>query len=120
MLFGGWMALIFAISSQPSPPVPMLFHGLGRLVPVLFFGILGLFLARSPAPPEVISWKWMHLITIPSYGLQHDGRILPDVCPRPGDERVGCAADGAGGVVAAGTLHSLVLSPPREISLTKA
>lgn len=100
-----WVALIFDLSSQPSAPGPLLFNGLDKLVPVLFYGIPGFFLACSLVPPEVTSWKWMFLITIlvTAYGMMDE--YHPLLVSGRGASAGDVLADGAGGSVTAGSRY---------------
>lgn len=60
----GWMALIFFLSSRPDVPAPELFSQQDKVAHLLVFGVLGLLLAFSLAPPAEATWRRVFLITV--------------------------------------------------------
>jgi VanZ family protein len=103
-LTAGWMVLIYVLSSQPSLPTPELFPGEDLLAHAVFYAILGVFLARSLAPPRVTTWKRILLLTIlvAAYGAfdEYHQSFVPGRDASAWD----MLADGLGGFLAALTL----------------
>jgi VanZ family protein len=103
-LMAGWMVLIYVLSSQPSLPTPELFPGEDLLAHAVFYAILGVFLARSLAPPRVTTWKRILLLTIlvAAYGAfdEYHQSFVPGRDASAWD----MLADGLGGFLAALTL----------------
>lgn len=60
----GWMALIFFLSSRSDIPAPELFWQQDKAAHLLVYGVLGLLLAFSLAPPAVATWRRVLLITV--------------------------------------------------------
>jgi VanZ family protein len=59
------MALIFYMSSRPRVPLPSVFSGEDKLMHLLAYGILALFLARGLGPWRGgLSWLQVTLVTI--------------------------------------------------------
>lgn len=99
----GWMMLIYFLSSQSSLKTPTLFSG-ADLVHTVFYGILGVFLARSLVPQRVMAWKRVMLLTIlvAGYGItdEYHQLLVPGRNASGGD----ILADGLGGFLAASML----------------
>jgi VanZ family protein len=100
-LMVGWMTLIYFLSSQPSLQTPSLFPGADLVAHAVFYAVLGVFLARSLAPPRVMTWKRVMLLTIlvTVYGITDEYHQLLV----PGRDASGwdILADGLGGFLAA-------------------
>jgi len=99
------MALIFWLSAQPAVPVPLLFWGQDKLAHAIFFGVLGVFLARSLTPPQVLVWSRVLLVTVlvVAYGIsdEYHQSFVPGRDASPWD----VLADATGGFLAAWLLH---------------
>jgi VanZ family protein len=100
-LAGGWMLLIFLLSSQPSLPKIRLFSGTDLLAHAVFYGVLCVLLARSLAPPRVTTWKRMLLliILVTAYGITDEYHQL--LVPGRYASGWDILADGLGGFLAA-------------------
>jgi VanZ family protein len=53
----GWMALIFFLSSQPAPSIPLPFLGGDKLLHVIVYAILGFLFSRALFLDRVMTWK---------------------------------------------------------------
>lgn len=100
----GWMTLIFFLSSQTSLPTPAFFSGADRLAHAAFYAILGVLLARSLAPPRVMTWKRVLLLTVlaTAYGVTDEYHQL--FVPGRDASAWDILADGLGGFLAASAL----------------
>lgn len=97
-----WMAIIFFLSSQPSLPVPGMFSGQDKLMHFIFYGVLGLFIARGLSPWRgELSWAQIGLATllVALYGASDEFHqsFVPGRSPSVGD----LIADTLGGFFAA-------------------
>jgi VanZ family protein len=52
-----WMALIFFLSSQPAPPIPLPSLGGDKLLHVIVYAILGFLFSRALFLDRVMTWK---------------------------------------------------------------
>jgi VanZ family protein len=99
-LTAGWMVLIYVLSSQPSLPTPELFPGEDLLAHIVFYAVLGGFLARSLAPPRVATKRILLLtILVTAYGVldEYHQSFVPGRDASAWD----MLADGLGGFLAA-------------------
>lgn len=100
----GWMMLIFFLSFRTSLQTVSLFSGAYLVAHATFYGVLGVFLARSLAPWLVTTWKRVMLLTIlvAVYGVTDEYHQLFV----PGRDANGwdILADGLGGFLAASML----------------
>src|SRR3989344_7025222 len=101
VLAGGWMGLIFILSSQPSLPAPDLLWQQDKLLHLVVFGILSVLLAYSFKPPGVSTWAPVILLTalVTVYGAS-DEYHQSFVAGRDAS-LWDLLADGAGGFLAA-------------------
>jgi VanZ family protein len=97
----GWMLLIFLLSSQPSLPTIRFFSGTDLLAHAVFYGVLCMLLARSLAPPRVMTWKRVLLLTtlVTAYGITDEYHQL--FVPGRNASGWDILADGLGGFLAA-------------------
>ena len=129
LLAVGWMTLIFFLSSQTLLQAPALFSGSDLFAHLACYAVLGVFLARSQAPPGVMSWKRVILLVVlvTVYGATdeyHQSFV-------PGRDASGrdLLADGLGGFIAAWMLfwwdrrtvnNSQPVAPDREKHIPSA
>lgn len=103
-LTAGWMTLIFLLSAQPSLPAPRLFPGADLVAHAVFYAVLGVLLARSLAPPRVVTWRRAMLVValVTAYGVTDEAHqhFVPGRDPSALD----ILADALGGFLAASWL----------------